>query len=385
MNASSGPARPNRAGSGETAHARAPRVNFKMAAIQNNVQKKQKKETKHYFRWSPGMIENLIDCLSSYKSIMEYRSLDFDADKPAQYKHLRKEMAKLYADEDESLFGPVSQDLPLSDNEFDEMSDEEKAQVKKERDRVKSCITKGYNRIVEKVKEIRQSFSKAVVSGTRSGCGKIVFEFYEKLVTIWGGSANTEPLSFGISSETLNNKSGRPQDELSENENDDFDDVENSGSQAQKRKSTENAVPLLVDNKRKHLEKNLSAAERDKILINEAKEDKDARNNFTAAMKESNECFLKAMECMSKSVSEVGAGISRSLEVLAHAASANRLPQQQHPVNQNIFHQGIHPNYLMNASYAGCQPNSVPGTAATSSQGQRYYDMDQNNFFSLND
>ena len=73
------------------------------------------------------MIENLIDCLSSYKSIMEYRSLDFDVDKPAQYKHLRKEMAKLYADEDESLLGPVSQDLPLSDNELDEMSDQERA------------------------------------------------------------------------------------------------------------------------------------------------------------------------------------------------------------------------------------------------------------------
>ena len=51
MNASSGPGCPNRAGSGGTAHARAPRVNFKIVAIQNNVQKKEKKETKHYFRW----------------------------------------------------------------------------------------------------------------------------------------------------------------------------------------------------------------------------------------------------------------------------------------------------------------------------------------------
>ena len=140
-----------------------------------------------------------------------------------------------------------------------------------------------------------------------------------------------------------------------------------------------------MDNKRKHLEKNLSTAERDKILINETKEDKDARNNFTAAMKKSNECFLKVMKCMSNSVSEVGAGISRSFEVLAHAASANRLPLQQHPVNQNIFHQGIHANYLMNASYAGCQPISVPGSAAASSHQQRYYDMDKNVFFSLND
>ena len=57
-------------------------------------------------------------------------------------------------------------------------------------------------------------------------------------------------------------------------ENHDFDDAEipengeeNSGSQAQKRKSLENAVPRLVDNKRKHLEKNLSAAERDRVLF----------------------------------------------------------------------------------------------------------------------
>ena len=49
---------------------------------------------------------------------------------------------------------------------------------------------------MEKVKEIRQSFAKAVVSGNRSESGKIVYEFYDKLVLIWGGSANTEPTSY---------------------------------------------------------------------------------------------------------------------------------------------------------------------------------------------
>ena len=82
-----------RARSNKTAHARSPR-----ADVSN------KKQTKQYFRWLPEMIENLINCLSSYKSVMEYRSLNFDADKPAQYKYLRKEREKLYADEDDSLF-----------------------------------------------------------------------------------------------------------------------------------------------------------------------------------------------------------------------------------------------------------------------------------------
>ena len=108
---------------------------------------------------------------------------------------------------------------------------------------------------------------------------------------------------------------------------------------------------------------------RDRILINEAKDDKEARINFTAAMKDSNECFLKAMERMTKSVSEVGAGISRSLKILAHAASGSCLPQQQHPVNQNIFHQGIYPNYLMNPTCPVYQPiNNASASANTSSQ-----------------
>ncbi len=33
------------------------------------------------FRWSTEMISQLISCLTEYKSNMEYKSLDFDADK----------------------------------------------------------------------------------------------------------------------------------------------------------------------------------------------------------------------------------------------------------------------------------------------------------------
>ena len=52
-----------------------------------------------------------------------------------------------------------------------------------------------------KGKEITQSFSQGVVKGSRSGSGKIVYEFYDELITIWGGSAATKPLSFGINME----------------------------------------------------------------------------------------------------------------------------------------------------------------------------------------
>ena len=78
--------------------------------------------------------------------------------------------------------------------------------MKKEIKIQKELILKGKSRIQEKTKEIRQSFSKAVVSGSRSESGKLVFEHYEKLVSICGGSPNIEPLSFGIFSGELDDE-----------------------------------------------------------------------------------------------------------------------------------------------------------------------------------
>ena len=41
------------------------------------------------FRWNMEMIEQLVKFLQAYKSKMEYQNLDFDGDRPAQYKELR--------------------------------------------------------------------------------------------------------------------------------------------------------------------------------------------------------------------------------------------------------------------------------------------------------
>ena len=51
----------------------------------------------------------MINCLSDYKTTMSYQGVDFDCDKPRQYKMLREAMAKLYScGEETKLFGPVS-------------------------------------------------------------------------------------------------------------------------------------------------------------------------------------------------------------------------------------------------------------------------------------
>ena len=64
-------------------------------------------------------------------------------------------------------------------------------------------INTGKNRVHEKVKDMRQNYSKVVVNKTGSGSGRIVYEHYDKLVTVQNGSANTERLAYGVQSDSF--------------------------------------------------------------------------------------------------------------------------------------------------------------------------------------
>ena len=109
------------------------------------------------------MVTNLISCLESFKTKMEYKNVDFNADRPVQHTALREDMAKPYSGVDVALFGPVTVTQPRVP--FRDMNKEEKAAYLK--------ITKEV-RVKEKVKEIKQSFSRAVTTGSKSGTGKLV-------------------------------------------------------------------------------------------------------------------------------------------------------------------------------------------------------------------
>ena len=76
---------------------------------------------KKNFRWNEEMIDHLINSLHGYKVEMEFKGIDFDADRPMQYKNLRIAMAKRY--NDGLFFGPVS--APEQPENFHELSAEE--------------------------------------------------------------------------------------------------------------------------------------------------------------------------------------------------------------------------------------------------------------------
>ena len=130
----------------------------------------------------------------------------------------------------------------------------------------------------------------AVTTGSRSGSGKIILEYYDKLVLIWGGSAAVEPLNYGIDSSWVNeystngenianesntstsssssdigggsstgtgiNGTGRFNQETTEatslyNNN----NLSDSETDPVVKKIKRNPIPKLIDDKRKHLQK----------------------------------------------------------------------------------------------------------------------------------
>ena len=157
---------------------------------------------KKIFRWTDEMQVALIECLSEYKTKCEFNNIDFDADKACQYQRLREEMAARFpCDESNGIpFGPVQTTPFLNDARNTDEIQSFKAKLKIEQKQ----ISQGYSRILEKVKSVRQGFSRAIISGTRSGSGRLICDQYEMLKSIWGGSANTEPLKTGIESSELN-------------------------------------------------------------------------------------------------------------------------------------------------------------------------------------
>ena len=98
-------------------------------------------------------------------------------------------------------------------------------------------------------------------------------------------------------------------------------DVIEAAKVVQKRKI--NQIPHLIDNKRKHLEKTLSAAQRDKLLLNEAREDSTFCKNLAEATRQSTESFSNALKDVSNSIMQVGNGISRSMEMISQAIMAH--------------------------------------------------------------
>jgi len=390
------------------------------------------------------MVESIIDSLKEYKSLCEFNASDFNADKVKLYEKVRQMMARKYASE--NYFEPVEK--TVAEKPVKEMSREEYQAYKVARDKEAEMIRKGYNRMKEKVKNIRQDYSKAVVSGTWSGSGKIVIEHYDDLATIWGGSPSTKPLAFGVDStgtlssqvsesdeneetvmpfscspsstpslpgheaisafQTIKRPRSTTPSEWSLSPSDssrewsippNFDPEEGDsesvdvgephdeeickGKTPIKRKKAEavSNVPKLIDNKCKHLEKRLTAAQRDQKLLEAAKEDACLRKEMMDCFRESTSTTAKAIEQMSQTMKGLSEGIVHGMALLANALATPQQPSFQQPVQQHCYQQpGLSP-FQSEGFY---QPMQAPvGDILTSQNSQRAPVDKENTYFQL--
>ena len=166
----------------------------KASATSANSISSEKKARK--FSWPPETIEALLKYTKEYKTKCEFSGVDFEADLQSLYTELRRCMAN----ENPEDFGPVELTVIT---EVKDMDTAEYSVFRKTIDDEKARVRKGYERIKEKLKTLRQDYRNAVNRGTRSGSGKLVQDNYDLLTEIWGGSPATTSLSFGIDGDTI--------------------------------------------------------------------------------------------------------------------------------------------------------------------------------------
>ena len=169
----------------------------KMSTDSNLIQKKHKENKKTKWVWSVEKVEEMLKFLREYRSTCDFHGVDFEADLQALYTEVRRCMATLYPDE----FGTPS--VTETETSIKDMGKEEYQSFKSKIDEEKLAIKKGYERVKEKIKNIRQDYRTAVNKGSRSGSGKIVKENFDLLNEIWGGSPATNTIPCGIDGDLL--------------------------------------------------------------------------------------------------------------------------------------------------------------------------------------
>ena len=96
---------------------------------------------------------------------------------------------------------------------------------------------------------------------------------------------------------------------------------------SRKRSATANNVPKLIDDKRKHLEKALSAGQRDQILLAEAKEEIETRRDLAKSLRYSTDSFNAALNNISGSMFQLDNSICHAFKSYAFRSSASCKPK----------------------------------------------------------
>lgn len=94
-------------------------------------------------------------------------------------------------------------------------------------------------------------------------------------------------------------------------------DAEVSTTSGKRKVSSE--IPRLVDNKRRHMERTLSQAQRDQLLLNSAKDYVVMKRDMMAAIDKSNQSLDQSIDKMTNCLTAIGEGIASGIKLMAQA------------------------------------------------------------------
>ena len=249
--------------------------------------------------WRDNHVESLLGILKEFKTFCDYKGIDFEGDGPQLNVTIRSAMAKLYPVEE---FGP---------------------EIVDDRDQVqKSLASRGKTRVRDKILKIRSIYRNSVKENRRSGGGKVITENWDTLVFLWEGSPPVTSLPFGHRSAEL-----YEDDQNDENEGDDENSVDNIEEQTEGDNEITPRIPPTkktkvseyIDNKRKNLEKNLSANQRDQIYLNIARDDLKMKEKMVENMVEGSKNIANSIDKMASAMGDIGKGIEKGLGLIALA------------------------------------------------------------------
>ena len=137
-------------------------------------------------------------------------------------------------------------------------------------------------------------------------------------------------------------------------------------------------VPKLIDNKRKHLEKRLTAVQRDQKLLEATKEDTCLRKEMMDCFRESTSTTAKAIEQMSQTMKGLSEGTVQGMALLANALATPQQPSFQHPGQQHYYQRpGLGP-FQSEGFY---QPMQAPVGDCLSSRNSQRAPVDKDNTY----
>ena len=102
------------------------------------------------------------------------------------------------------------------------------------------------------------------------------------------------------------------------------------------------------------MERQLNSSQRDKLLLDESKEDSQFKRDIAEAIRESNQTFVQPMQQMSQSIMFIAEGLARSIEMIGNALAISNKANSQNPCfSQNNFTRNT-PPAPNNLQYSQC-------------------------------